>query len=113
MGAVEYLITASQTEDGVTVTEIGGTGSLTAAGSLGVAEGLSINTPTDVDVIQRLGETLAVVGASGTSSLSTLRIDGNGDPWLADHILDDATTLFQGTASLEPRTFILQRNLRL
>ena len=36
IGAINYLITASRTEDGVTVTEAGSTGTLTAAGSLGV-----------------------------------------------------------------------------
>jgi Ca2+-binding RTX toxin-like protein len=104
IGAVDYLITASQAENGVTVTAIGSVGTLTAAGSLGGAEGLPINIPTDLDVIQRLGETLAVVGASGTSSLSTHRIDGDGDLWLADHVLDDTATRFQGVASLDAVT---------
>ncbi len=104
IGAADYLITASRTENGVTVTEVGDTGTLTVTGSLGVVEGLPINTPTDLDIIQRLGETLAVVGASGTSSLSTLRIDGNGDPWLTDHILDNTATRFQGVASLDAIT---------
>ena len=104
IGSGDYLITASQAENGVTVTAIGSAGSLTAAGSLGVDEGLPINTPTDLDVIQRLGETVAVVGASGTSSLSTLRVDGSGDLWLADHVVDDFTTRFQGVASLDTVT---------
>ena len=104
IGAAEYLITASQAEDGLTVTEIAGSGSLAAAGSLGVAEGLPINTPTDLDVVQRLGETLAVVGASGTSSLSTLRIDGTGELWLSDHVLDNAVTRIQGVASISATT---------
>ncbi len=104
IGAEEYLISASQTENGVTVTEIGSSGWLTAAGSLGAMEGLPINTPTDLDVIQRLGETLAVVGASGTTSMSTLRIDGAGELSLSDHVLDDATTRFQGVASIDATT---------
>ena len=47
---------------------------------------------------------MAIVGASGTSSLSTLLIDDNGDPRLADHVLDDAGTRFQGVASVDAIT---------
>ncbi|MGI9389023.1 MAG: calcium-binding protein [Boseongicola sp.] len=104
IGSVDYLITASQIEDGVTVTEISSTGSLATVGSLGVAEGLPINTPTDIAVFQRLGETLAVIGASGTSSMSTLRIEGSGDLWLSDHVLDDSETRFQGVAGIDATT---------
>ncbi len=93
-----YVVTVSETENGLNIAAVDGSG-VTQAGTLGNAEGLPVTTPSDVAAVSRLGETLVLVSAFGTSSLSVAQADG-GVPRLADHIIDAEGTRFQGASSL-------------
>lgn len=98
-GGSAYLATTSATEHGLNLAQYTGT-SLEQVDALGIASGLPINTPTEVGVIQRLGETLLIVGSSGTSSLSVARFDAVGGLQIADHILDSPATRFQNVSAI-------------
>lgn len=98
----QYVATVSALENGVNVASVSGTG-IIQAGALGNAEGLPITLPSDIAALSRLGETVLVVPAFGTSSLSTMRVV-NGEPFLTDHILDAEDTRFQGASSLAALT---------
>ena len=67
VSGTHYVATASAGEDGINIVAAS-TSSLSQAGAIGVAEGLPINTPEALAVVQRLGETQILVAASGTSS---------------------------------------------
>ena len=95
-----FLATTSAAEDGVNLAEVSATG-LIQRSAMGAAEGLPINTPTNIDVIQRLGETLLVIGSSDSSSLSVSWVGPGGLLNIADHVLDSPLTRFQGFTSLE------------
>ena len=69
------------------------------------AEGLPIASPTEIDAIQRLGETTLIVGSSGTSSLSTVNVDATGTLLIADHILDSPETFVQGVSAIDAVTY--------
>lgn len=100
---ISYVATASATENGINVVSVGASG-LTQTGKLGAADSLPISTPGDLDVVQRLDETLLVVSSVGTSSLSVLTV-GGGDLVLADHVYDNAATRFQGAQAVATVSF--------
>lgn len=100
LGGTTYLATTSSVEHGVNLAEVTST-SLTHRGALGATDGLPINTPTELGVLQRMGETLLVVGGFNTSSLSVVRVEGGGTLQIADHILDSPATRFQAISALD------------
>ena len=100
VSGTRFLATTSAFEDGVNLAEVTST-ALLQRDAVGIAEGLPVNTPTDIDLVQRLDETLLVVGSFGTSSLSVLRVDGTGQLQIADHVLDSPTTYFQLVSALD------------
>ncbi|MEQ9037476.1 MAG: hypothetical protein RIE24_03895 [Silicimonas sp.] len=102
-GGASFLATTSAGEDGVNLTEVTPS-DLVHRDALGALDGLPINTPTDIGVVQRLNETLLVIGSSDTSSLSTVRVVGGGMQ-VADHILDSTDTRFQGVSALDTLTY--------
>ena len=97
----DYLAAVSGSENGITLVQVNPDGSMSAGSSFGPLDGLAISQPSVVEVIQQLNEIILVVGAYGSSSLSTLRIDENADIWLSDHILDSNTTRFQAVSTVD------------
>ncbi len=85
-GGVNYIATLSASEDGLNIADVS-LDALSQVGALGAPGGFPINIPRDIAVVQRLDETLLLVAASGSSSLSVVRFEG-GSPILADHVLD-------------------------
>ena len=102
-GGTDYVATVSQTEDGLNLAAAA-PGGLVQAGALGVAEGLPVDLPSDLDVLQRLNETLLVIASSGTNSVSVVRVSA-GVPYLADHILDAEDTRLTGASSIATVTY--------
>ncbi len=104
IAGVDYVATVSATEDGVNLAEVTTT-SFAQADAFGAADGFPVNTPTDIGVIQRLGETLLVVASSGSSSLSVLDVSAGGAMVFRDHVLDDAGTTFGGAEAVATLTY--------
>lgn len=104
VGGVDYIATASALEDGVNIVSVS-IGSVSQTGALGAAEGLPINTPSDLDVVQRLDESWLVVSASGTSSISVLGVDSDGGASIADHVLDGEANFFQAASVVGVATY--------
>ena len=103
-GTFNFVATTSALEHGVNLASASA-GVLTQMGAIGAADGLPINTPSDLGVVQRLDETLLVISASGTSSLSVVDVDATGDMDIADHILDGEVTYFQSAGTLGTTTY--------
>lgn len=76
-------------------------GKLTSADNIGADEGLGIHAPQAIETLKAFGATYAVVAASGTSSLSVLKVDANGALTVTDHVNDSLHTRFSGASILE------------
>lgn len=100
IGSTTYVATTSALEDGVNLAEITGS-TITHWDALGILDGLPINTPGQVAVVQRMGETQLVIGSFDTSSLSTVRVDASGELSVSDHILDGVGTYFQTASAID------------
>ncbi|MCB1406034.1 MAG: hypothetical protein KDK01_07155 [Rhodobacteraceae bacterium] len=96
-----FIVTACDARDEVTVLRRdSATGTLVEAGSIGAEDGLGINAPTALEVAQINGETYVIVAASGTSSLSVLKMMPDGSMQPTDHVLDNGSTRFEGVQDL-------------
>lgn len=104
IAGVDYLVGASQTEQGVTAYRIEANG-LVATGNLGVVEGIGIMTPTTLVTASVGGRHFVLVGSSPDTGLSgaitvmELRPDGSLMP--TDHVIDTLHTRFGKIQSLE------------
>ncbi|MGR3540511.1 MAG: calcium-binding protein [Hasllibacter sp.] len=97
--ADDVLITVSAEEDGLTFWRARGD-EVQAYAALGAEEGLGIASPSAIEVVETAGAAFAVLAASGSSSLTVLRLDGAGLPVPADHLIDTPDSRFGGVSAL-------------
>lgn len=97
----DYLLALSALENGITSYAIGAGGAATLVDSLGNRDMLAVNGPAALQVMQVAGVTYAVIAATGSSSLSVVRVNDMGCLFLTDHLVDDRTTRFDHTAVLD------------
>lgn len=96
-----FVLSACGSRNGVTAFAVDrDTGTLTERDTMGAAEGLGINAPTAIEVVQIGGKTFVLLGASGTSSISVMELRADGSLVPTDHVLDNGTTRFEGLQSL-------------
>ncbi|WP_415184268.1 FG-GAP-like repeat-containing protein [Phaeovulum sp.] len=91
---------------------IAANGTLQTADTLTTESGIGFQTPTNVVSAVLNGQSYAIVGASGSSSLTVLRIGADGTMTATDHIVDSLETRFQGVTALrsfsvEGRVYVL------
>ncbi|MBF9045713.1 hypothetical protein LSUCC0031_01160 [Rhodobacterales bacterium LSUCC0031] len=106
VAGIDYLVGASVTEQGVSAYRISATG-LTATGSLGMAEGIGMMTPTALATASLGGRCFALVasapgdglGQSGAITVMQLLSDGSLAP--TDHVIDTHATRFGMVQSLD------------
>lgn len=95
------IITANELKDEITAYRIDpSTGNLVEVGVMGALQGLGINAPTAMEVVEIGGQSYVIVAASGTSSISVLKVMPDGSMLPVDHVLDNGTTLFEGVQDL-------------
>ncbi len=100
IGTGSFVVSLSAAQDAVTVYELSDAGRLTVTAKIGAAGGLGITTPSALEVVQVAGKTWVFVAAAGSSSLSVLRLTGDGGISLTDHVIDTLDTRFQGVQAL-------------
>lgn len=105
VGPAQFLVSASGSEDGLSIMRIGPGGALEETHSVSTAEGVPIDAPSGLLTLEIAGETYVVVSASGTSSLSVFRLDGNGRLTFADQVSDTLKTRFQGATAIDAINF--------
>ncbi|MDE4175260.1 calcium-binding protein [Phaeobacter sp. PT47_59] len=76
-------------------------GSLTAAGSLGMEDGLPVGHPSAIMSVEAHGQTWVLLGAQGSGSISLMAVGADGSLSLSDHLNDSSTTRFGGLVALE------------
>lgn len=97
----EYVLAADAGQHGVTVfRRDGNTGRLTETDAMGMRQGLGINAPTAMEVVEIGGQTYVVLAAGGTSSLSVMRLGADGALTPVDHLIDTAATRFSGVQAM-------------
>lgn len=102
VGGNAYLLAADSSAQGVRAYRIDTeTGALQAIGSLGASNGLGIATPTAMEVISAHGASWVILAASGSGSLSVMRLAANGQLTATDHVLDTLATRFAGVSALK------------
>ena len=63
-------------------------------------DGLGIRAPTAMETVVTGGQTFVVLAASGTSSLTVMRVGADGRLTPTDHVIDTASTRFAGVQAL-------------
>lgn len=100
VGGRAFVLAASGLGDGVALFELSAGGLLTPRDSLSKTDGLPIDAPTALAVVETAGGSFAVIAGQGTSSLSVLRIDADAGFAVTDHVLDTRETRFGATSVL-------------
>lgn len=101
-----YVISASQTEKGVSVYRMEGN-TLVNTGNAGVNEGLGIMTPTDMQVVEINGRSFIILASSPndgqgqSGAITVMEVAQDGSLVSTDHVMDTADTQFGNVQSLE------------
>ncbi len=104
-GGNTYVFTASQSESGISSYRLKDNGKLSLIDSLGAQETVGLNTPTALHSVTLDGETLLLVGAAGSSSISVMAVAQDGSLSLRDHLSDTLTTRFGTLSVMETITY--------
>ncbi len=95
VGGNSYVLIADTSVQGVSSYRVSGSkGVIEETDQFGLDQGLGANMPTALITVEAYGETWVILGASESSSLSVLRLDGGGTLRLADHVTDTLDTRF-------------------
>ena len=106
LGGQDYLLALSSLENGITSYAIGADHRPQLIDSLGNHDGLWVSGPAALQTIGIGGVTFAIIAATGSSSLSVVRVNAMGCLFVTDHVVDDLTTRFEHPEVLD--TFTLQ-----
>ncbi|PIE14286.1 MAG: calcium-binding protein [Rhodobacterales bacterium] len=105
VGGQSYLVAASGTENGVSCYSVNSTtGALSLSGTMGAANGLGINNPTDMEVVSAYGNSYVILASAGSNSLSVMQIMPGGQLVAVDHLIDTLNTRFGDVVSVETFT---------
>ncbi|MBU1278123.1 MAG: hypothetical protein KJ875_05580 [Alphaproteobacteria bacterium] len=96
-----YVLTASATEHGLTLLEIGAGGGLTEVDSYSANEGLPVTTPTDLQSLDYGGKTLVFMTAADSGSITVLEVTDTGQLVAIDQVIDTLGTRFGGASALD------------
>ena len=100
IGTAQYLLTASGTENGITVWAVSNTGDITPKSSLGTDDDLWVAAPTAMEVVTIGAKTYVVLASAGSSSLTVMSLDALGNLQVTDHVIDSQNSRFAGASAL-------------
>ncbi|UWR24447.1 DUF4214 domain-containing protein [Sulfitobacter sp. S190] len=95
------LLALSVTGNHLTRMQMNDDGQLSVMMQLDVRDGLWVQTPTHLEVADVAGQSYAIVGAQGSSSVSVVALDPDGQMRVTDHVVDDRDTRFSQLSVLE------------
>ena len=100
IGTAQYLLTASGTENGITVWAVSNTGDIAPKSSIGTEDGLWVAAPTAMEVATIGAKTYVVLASAGSSSLTVMSLDALGNLQVTDHVIDSQNSRFAGVSAL-------------
>lgn len=112
VGGQDYLLTVDPAGNALQAWAVGASGAPVLVDSATPADGLWVNTPVQLETVVMAGTGYAIVGASGSGSLSVVKLGPGGQLWVTDHVIDDRMTRFDDVTVLETvqvgdRVFVL------
>lgn len=99
-GQAHLLHLSADTHALILSTDAGAGTPQTEIARVGAADGLGLQTPTGLELIEAWGKTYAIVGAAGSSSLSVVEVTATGALVPRDHVFDDMESRFSGVTAL-------------
>lgn len=100
LGDGQAVVYISPVTNEINVQILNSDGTFSHSGLTGSAQGLGINSPVAVEVVELDGSTYIVVG-SNYGTISVLEVSPSGSLTVADHVLDTTETAFGGLTDLE------------
>ena len=97
----DFLLTASTLENGLSLFEIDESGEASFVDAMGAADGLPVGGPAALQTIAFGEVQFVVVAATGSASLSVLRVNEMGVLFVEDHRVDDRSTRFDNVVALD------------
>ncbi|QFU07889.1 Bifunctional hemolysin/adenylate cyclase precursor [Rhodobacteraceae bacterium THAF1] len=101
MADAAYVVTASASENAISVFGLTEGGALAPVSTLSMADGLPIANPNDVQIVQGAGGTFIIVAAAGSDSLTALKLNAQGGISFTDQIMDSQDTRFDATVAMD------------
>lgn len=96
-----HVLAVSAQGDALTLLAVSPGGVLTEVSRLDPRGGLTLDTPTLVEVVSLGGQPYAIVGAPGSGSLAVVRIGADGRLTPTDIVIDERDTRFDGLTALQ------------
>ncbi len=112
VGSQKFLVSLSLEADVVRAFPVGANGALGNATAMGAPQGLGINEPSAVRVVEMGGTTYLIVASTNSSSISVIGLTADGTMFVTDHVIDTLDTRFQATqavatAQVGDRVFVI------
>lgn len=104
VGAQMIAVAASVYDHQISTFSVSSSGGLEPISQVGAVDGLGISQPTHLEVITAGGAQFVLVGSYGTSSLTLLRLEGDGSLTPVHQVNDDLDTRFAGVSVMESIT---------
>lgn len=101
----DVLLFAGTEQDAIYSYTINANGGLAVADVLRMADGLPVDAPTAMEIVESGGQRFAVLASAGTSSLTVLEISNTGQLAPTDHINASLHTRIEGVVALETVSF--------
>lgn len=101
VGGTQYVVTASVSEDGLSAYRVDGQGRLELVDTLAARDGLWATELTDITHASVAGETFIIAAASGSGSLSVVRLNPMGVFFSEDQVHDTRDTRFAGASAVD------------
>ena len=83
---------------------LGGDGRLDDMARLDLQDGLFLDTPTRLELVELAGQSYALIGASGNGAIGVVALEAGGNMRVTDLVGDDLQTRFSGVTVLESVT---------
>ena len=101
----DVLLFAGAEQNAVYSYTINANGGLAVADVIRMSDGLPVDTPTAMEIVEAGGQRFAVLASAGTSSLTVMQISSSGALTPTDHINASLHTRIQSVVALETVSF--------
>lgn len=99
-GGGQYILVLGAGDEGLFSYQIGVSGRLELVDRIDGRDGLAINLGSQLEIVTVAGQSFALVGAAGSSSLAVVALDSQGNLRVTDHVTDERDTRFAGLTEL-------------